>query len=117
MKPAMLSTPAQDTPSELAVRIRDQAIALGFHSVKLIASRLRHSTTRHVKFRDDRGWAWHIRIAELPSPKHLTPPDFDAVNLSGTHGRALVTSFFHAVLSAAILPVGHERRPRPRRRL
>lgn len=115
MKPESLSIPRTETPTEVALRIHDQAIALGFLGVKLIVSRLRHSSTRHVKFRDGRGFNWHIRIGERPSPKHLTPPDFDAVNISGPRGQALVTAFFHAVLSAAILPVGHERRPRRRR--
>ncbi|KKC27417.1 hypothetical protein [Sphingomonas sp. SRS2] len=115
MTSAQQTSPAQ-TPSDIALRIRDQAVALGFLNVKLIVSKLRHSTTRHVKFRDGRGFEWHVRIGERASPAHLTPPDFDAVNVVGPRGQALITAFFHAVLTAAILPVGRTRRPRRRRR-
>lgn len=109
------SAPAETT-ADIALRIYDQAVALGFRHVQLIASRLRHSSTRHVKFSDARGFNWHVRVSHRPVPAHLTPPDFDAVCLQGARGQALITAFFHAVLTAAILPIGRDRRPRRRRR-
>jgi hypothetical protein len=87
------------TIATIALEVATQARANGLAVVRMLASRVRNSASKHLQLRDRHNRLWHVRISDHRSPADTgyCRPHFDLVSRDGIAGRQDVLDFIDRV--------------------
>lgn len=87
--------------ADMAFILSTYAMTLGFAQVRLQQSRITRSLSKHIRFHDDAGRLWHIRLSDhhrvVKKRYSFDLPHFDLVSNDGRSGLEVVKAFMDAV--------------------